>query len=323
MKKVTRADVAKDANVSPTIVSFVINNHRYVAADKKKRVLESMKKLGYYPDATARALKGKGSGQILLLVNNLHSTHYLELIDEIEKQAFSRGVVATLCRLRKDEDFLRSILSKNYEAVLMDGGTHSQSVGQALINSELPTIILISSNIDPYEGNYGLINTGLYEGTKEAILEMQKRGKKKIAYIHRYKMELDERDFRYKGYLDSIRNEPIIIHNHQDEKELEEKVLSSYKENHFDAIFCRDDNLAMIAIHTLLRNGIKVPEDVSVVGVDATKMGKRIYPSLASIKIDREAIVTKFFEQVEQLKKNEKPEPIKLKATLVEGDSLN
>ncbi len=323
MKKVTRADVAKDANVSPTIVSFVVNNNRYVAADKRKRVLESMKKLGYYPDATARALKGKGSGHILLLVNNLHSTHYLELIDEIERQAFSRGITATLCRMRQDEAFLRSILSKNYDAVLMDGGVFSRNMGQALIDSGLPTVVLISSFIEPYKGTYGLINTGLYDGTKTAIGKMHLMGKKKIAYIHRYNRELDERDYRYKAYIDSVKNNPIIIKGHQTEKELEEKILLSYKENKFDAVFCRDDNLAMVAIHTLLRNGIRVPEDVSVVGVDATKMGKRLYPSLASIKIDRSSIVSKFFEQVELLKKGEKPEPIYLKADLVEGESLS
>ena len=59
MKKVTRADVAADAGVTPTIVSFVVNNNRYVSKEKRKRVLESIEKLGYIPDATARALKGK------------------------------------------------------------------------------------------------------------------------------------------------------------------------------------------------------------------------------------------------------------------------
>ena len=96
MKKVTRADVARDAGVTPTIVSFVVNNNRYVSQEKRQRVLDSIKRLGYIPDATARALKGKSSGHILLLINNLHSPHYLELIDEIENQSFYRGCIASL-----------------------------------------------------------------------------------------------------------------------------------------------------------------------------------------------------------------------------------
>ena len=199
MKKVTRADVAADAGVTPTIVSFVVNNNRYVSKEKRKRVLESIEKLGYIPDATARALKGKSSGHILLLINNLHSPHYLELIDEIENQSFSRGCIASLCRMRKDDDFLKNILSRNYDAVLMDGGNSSRNVAQALISSGTPTVVLQSSVLEKFDGKYGIIDTGLYEGTKDCIERIYEKGRKRVAYVHRMNHGLDDRDYRYKG----------------------------------------------------------------------------------------------------------------------------
>ena len=322
MKKVTRADVARDAGGTPTIVSFVVNNNRYVSQEKRQRVLDSIKKLGYIPDATARALKGKSSGHILLLINNLHSPHYLELIDEIENQSFSRGCIASLCRMRKDEDFLKNILSRNYDAVLMDGGNSSRNVAQALISSGIATVVLQSSVLEKFDGLYGIIDTGLYEGTKECIDQIYSKGRKSIAYIHRMNHELDDRDYRYKGYLDSVRNDPIIIAGHTNNEELANNVIEAYKKYHFDSLFCRDDNLAITALFSLQKEGISIPDDVSVVGVDATKNGREINPTLASLKIDRASIVSTFFDQVELLKKGEKPESVCLKAEFVEGESL-
>ena len=57
---VTRKDIALEAGVSETIVSYVMNNNRYVDKEKRKRVLEAVEKLGYRPNPIARALKGKG-----------------------------------------------------------------------------------------------------------------------------------------------------------------------------------------------------------------------------------------------------------------------
>lgn len=66
-ERVTRADVAKAAGVSETIVSYVVNNNRYVAKDKRQRVEEAIAALHYRPNNVARALKGKRSNQLLLL----------------------------------------------------------------------------------------------------------------------------------------------------------------------------------------------------------------------------------------------------------------
>ena len=72
----TRHDVAVLANVSETIVSYVINKNRYVAAEKRKRVLEAMERLHYRPNSNARALRGKGSGHILFIVDSIENEYF-------------------------------------------------------------------------------------------------------------------------------------------------------------------------------------------------------------------------------------------------------
>ena len=73
IKCATRADVAREANVSETIVSYVMNNNRYVAAEKRKRVLEAAEKLNYSPNNMALALSGKDSKQLLFIVDTPES----------------------------------------------------------------------------------------------------------------------------------------------------------------------------------------------------------------------------------------------------------
>ena len=77
-ERVTRADVARMAQVSETIVSYVINNNRYVAKDKRQRVEEAIRRLNYRPNNIARALKGKRSNQILFIADNI-TNEYLRI----------------------------------------------------------------------------------------------------------------------------------------------------------------------------------------------------------------------------------------------------
>ena len=80
-QKVTRKDVAREAGVSETIVSYVLNKNRYVKEEKRQRVLEVVEKLQYHPNNIARALHGKGSLQILFIAEELLSLIHIYNID--------------------------------------------------------------------------------------------------------------------------------------------------------------------------------------------------------------------------------------------------
>ena len=87
-ERVTRADVAKMAGVSETIVSYVINNNRYVAMEKRKRVEEAVRALNYRPNNIARALKGKHSNQILFIADHITNEYFASIVSEMDKYAY-------------------------------------------------------------------------------------------------------------------------------------------------------------------------------------------------------------------------------------------
>ena len=90
-ERVTRADVAKMAGVSETVVSYVINNNRYVAMDKRKRVEEAVRALNYRPNNIARALKGKQSNQILFIADHITNEYFASIVSEMDKYAYNSG----------------------------------------------------------------------------------------------------------------------------------------------------------------------------------------------------------------------------------------
>ena len=91
-ERVTRADVAKAAGVSETIVSYVVNNNRYVAKDKRQRVEEAIAALHYRPNNVARALKGKRSNQLLFIADQITNEYFSRIVSEMDKYAYEAGL---------------------------------------------------------------------------------------------------------------------------------------------------------------------------------------------------------------------------------------
>ena len=104
----TRKDVARMADVSETIVSYVLNNNRYVSAEKRRRVLEAVEALRYRPNSIARALKGKGNSHILFIVDNVANEYFGRLIQEIDAVAYDSGYLVSLMGAKNDEEFVSS-----------------------------------------------------------------------------------------------------------------------------------------------------------------------------------------------------------------------
>ena len=118
-QKVTRKDVAREAGVSETIVSYVLNKNRYVKEEKRQRVLEVVEKLQYHPNNIARALHGKGSLQILFIAEELSSGYFSELVSQMSRDAYRRGYMISLCESQEEDEFVSQILSRQFDGLFV------------------------------------------------------------------------------------------------------------------------------------------------------------------------------------------------------------
>ena len=141
-KRVTRADVAKYANVSTTIVSYVINDNRYVDKEKRKRVEEAVKKLNYHPNYVARALKGKNSNHIIFIADHITNEHFSQLISEMDKYAYDNGYLISLCANRNTEEFVSQIICRQYDGIIISSTSFPESFIQQFIDADIPVVLL-------------------------------------------------------------------------------------------------------------------------------------------------------------------------------------
>ena len=141
-ERVTRADVAKMAGVSETVVSYVINNNRYVAMEKRKRVEEAVKALNYRPNNIARALKGKQSNQILFIADHITNEYFSSIVSEMDKYAYNSGYLISLCANRNTEEFVSQVISRQYDGIIVSSASFPQEYVEKFTQAGIPVVVL-------------------------------------------------------------------------------------------------------------------------------------------------------------------------------------
>jgi DNA-binding LacI/PurR family transcriptional regulator len=324
MKRVTRRDVAEKAGVTETIVSYVVNDNRYVDKEKRERVEEAIKELGYRPSPMARALKGKKTGHILFIADDLKSEHFGSIICEMEKLASGQGLIVSLCKDSDDPSFLQSVQDWLFDGIIIGSATISDAMIQNILDIGVPTVLFEIRKFPVFSGTYGTINSGLYEGTRDCLRLLEGKGRTRIAFVSSVGQRLEDDDFRYQGYKDCVpEGKRIVIRDAEDEEMLFWMVQEMYRTDGFDALFCRTDVSACIAVKALEAMGVHVPSNVAVVGCNDSLVGRFLDPPLTSIHIRRDLLAKNALSMLEQLKKKASlPLKVRLQTELVVRESV-
>ena len=160
-QKVTRKDVAREAGVSETIVSYVLNKNRYVKEEKRQRVLEVVEKLQYHPNNIARALHGKGSLQILFIAEELSSGYFSELVSQMSRDAYRRGYMISLCESQEKDEFVSQILSRQFDGLFVSASGVTDRELKLLVKSGIPMVLFLNREISCDLRDTVVVDTGL------------------------------------------------------------------------------------------------------------------------------------------------------------------
>lgn len=308
LKTVTRKDIALAAGVSETVVSYVINGNRYVKEEKRRRVQKAIKELNWRPNTMARALKGKRSNHILFIADDITGEYFGKLIREIDTLAYKKGYFITLCADRADEDFVNRIYSHFFDGVVIGSATFSPANIQRLIDAGVPVVVLEIRDYSSITGVYGLINTGLYDGMRQAVQALYQRGRRDLLFIDRVSSDeiwSDKDDWRLKGYLDeceALGLEGRIVSDCLNEDHLLTTLLEKFEKGVVvDGIIGRNDQMALVAQNACRTMQWKVPEDVSIIGFDNSRLCRFANPTLTSIAISQQKIAQAVIEMLMSL----------------------
>ncbi|NLL25126.1 MAG: LacI family transcriptional regulator [Spirochaetales bacterium] len=329
LRQITRKDIAKEAGVSETVVSYVINGNRYVLAEKRKRVEEAIEKLNYRPNTMARALKGKQSNHILLIADDIKGEYFGKLMSEIDQLAYKEGYFVTLCEDRADEDFIQRIYSRFFDGILIGSASFSVENIQRLINASIPIVLLEIKDYSSITGSFGLINTGLYDGAITAVNTLYEKGRKSLLFLDRIGGKgTDITDWRTKGFLDQTKKLKLnadALSGYQNAEELDQ-MLSEYMKNaSIDGIVGRNDYVALVGMQVCKNSGIRIGVDCSVIGFDDSRSARYSDPPLTSIAINQKEIARAVISMLMALMKKDENHQIlreNLSTTLVMRESV-
>ena len=139
----TIKDVAREAGLTVTTVSRVLNNRGYISEDARKKVYDAMEKLNYQPNEVARSLHKKTTNTIGLIVPHIRHPYFAEMISNIENEAFKKGYRILLCNTKgkaeKEREYLDICTSNRVAGVILFSGTISV---ESFIQMDVPVITM-------------------------------------------------------------------------------------------------------------------------------------------------------------------------------------
>lgn len=291
--RITIKDIAKKANVSITTVSRVLNNKQDgIGAATRKRVLDIIKELDYYPNSTARSMVTKKTKTIGLIIPDIRNPFFPELVRGVEDVANELEYSLFLCNtdgsFKREEESLRLMKEQNVEGLIFTGSFDSEEyLLQELVEKyKLPIVLLDRGlNNEKFSGVYIDNEKGGYIATRHLINLDHTR----IACITGPD-NIQNSKARLNGYFKALKqfdiqiDEKIIISGdyQMDGGYQAAKVL--FENNNITAIFVLNDLMAFGVYQAALEIGIRIPEDISIVGFDNLKYTQLLTPKLTTIE---------------------------------------
>ena len=324
---VTIHDVAKRAGVAVSTVSKYIN-HGNLQDDVRVRVEQAIKELEYVPNDIARGLKNKKSFAVGVVVPTMKSMFSASIISvmsaELEKKGYS--VLFTDCNgeKKRELDKIRFLSQKMVDAFVI---LPSKLIKDDLIGLSKP-VVLFDKFVEDYESDYvGIDNfNAAFEGTNRLI----DNGHTDIAVLAGEEGIFTSNE-RINGYIAALKqagipfNKERVIHTDFTFKVAYEKMCDLIKsENLPTAIFTLNDDCTMGAITALNRFGVKIPEDISIIGFDSITMADISNPKIEIVYQPCEEMGIALADCVirHMTSKGKKSKKIILKHKIYSGDSI-
>ena len=285
-------DVAREAGVSIATVSRVLNDIDVVNEDTKKKVLDAIKKLGYRPNIVARSLKTQRTKTVGILVPDISSGFYPEIVRGAEDVANIYDYNVILCNsdfdYDKEKDYLRVLKEKMVDGVIYMSSCLEEETLDIINELDLKTVLAESRD---KEGRLPSVIIDNVEAAYNATKSLIDKGLKNIAFVGFNKGSVNAWGDRQVGYEKALEENGLKVDEDLEFfKDL--KVKSGYKAvekfiesgKKFDGVVCSSDEIAMGVINALREKGIRVPEDVSVIGFNDNAVSSYFYPKITTVR---------------------------------------
>lgn len=295
--RVTLADVAREAGVSPITVSRALRGERAVAQELCERVQAAATALGYVPDPAARALASARSSHVAVLIPKLSNTLFVELLDAVQNSLVPAGyqtlIGVTHYDAGEEEAVLRSFLAHRPAGLIVTGRDRSPAAKAMIEGSGVPCVHVMEVMAEPDGYSVGFSQRDAGRAITQHLLA---GGRRRIAYVA---AQLDPRTLeRGEGYAEALAQAGLgeRVHKLLSPEpssmalggEMLARVLREAPDT--DAIFFCNDDLAQGALLAALRLGVDVPGRVAIAGFNDLPGSDQMLPPLTTVATPRREI---------------------------------
>lgn len=311
MKKqsITIKDIAKEAQTSTATISRFINKSGYVDAETAKRINAVITRYSYVPSRTAQSLKTKKSRQIVLVVPDICNPFYSKMAKTVQTAAKAKGYIVTLYNTNEDpiEEIQAIRVSEqiNADGIIIASVYVKAEVINALEKTRISKVVANSYEKCPFDTVHGVVGEGTYLTAKHLIAN----GHKSIAFAGGPTEAATEMR-RKSGYIRALKEYGIAI-NDDYIFEMGFSVDSGVKAGKYfsalkslpSAICCANDLIAFGVLSSLIELGIRVPEDISLTGMDNIDFTNLSRPRLTTVTNDSaefgKSVIGLLFDRIE------------------------
>ena len=287
--RITIKDVARQAGVSISTVSRVLNKSSYVKKSTFERVEAVIRELGYSPNHIARSLSKGTTGIIGAILPDISNPFFPALARGIADAAVSRGYTLILCNTdgyaAQEESSVRVLLEKQVDGIVFVAGS-SAAVELVLTASKACPVAVIDRQVKGVSCD--MVTVDNYRGSFEMTRHLLDTGHKRIAYITG-PMHLSTSQERLRGFRDCLAEAGVdrvpLLFNGDFKYDTGYSFAREIIRMGLDVpgVYCAHDLMALGAMRCFLDSGLKVPEQVAVAGFDDISMSSLTRPALTTI----------------------------------------
>jgi LacI family transcriptional regulator len=296
----TIKDVAALAGVSFTTVSHVLNDTRPVSADARRRVLAAVEQIGYLPSAVARSLRKSETKIIGVLVPNVRNPFFAELVCGVEECCRLAGFSVFLCNSDNDpkrqQQYMRTLLEKRVDGLLLSSAGDDEALARIFKLASVPSV-----TVDRLVPGVSADRVSVHnqQGAYTAVLHLLELGHRRIACISG-PAEFEVARERIEGWRRALQSygiaadEQLIIESDFSSPGGYEAVrslllgqaaqaLAAPGAPPVTAVFASNDVMAVGALRAAAELGVRVPQQLSVVGFDDIELSRYVFPALTTV----------------------------------------
>jgi len=279
-------EIAKEAGVSASTVSRVLNKKSGVSKGTCEKVLEVAKRRNFSLNETARGLVSKSTKMIGILLQDLRTTHHSDGIYYIQQELDRLGYCCIIMNTGYEDSekarYIRILKQRRVEAAVLMGSNFESDAIKDAIREYIPDIpVFIANGYIDLPNVYGVI-ADERDGVRKCAELLKQKGRQRIIFLNGNDTPSNRQ--KVLGFLDECGDEGAVFGpcgDYESTKEEIEKALQ--KDSKVDGVICVDDPVAIEALRIFADKGMSVPSDISVIGINNSKLAETSIPRLSSL----------------------------------------